>query len=64
LTEIWFELAAAELRSLDNALRQLPIAFSVNFIDGAESTACILQTLDRAVAVDRIMTADLRRESA
>jgi hypothetical protein len=37
---------------------QLPDAFSVNFIDGAESTARILHTLDLAVAVGRIMAAD------
>jgi hypothetical protein len=55
-------LAAAELRPLGIALRQLPGAFSVNFIDGAESTARILHTLDLAVAVGRIMAADLTHD--
>jgi hypothetical protein len=59
LAETWFELAAAELRPLGIALHQLPgSAFSVNFIDGAESAARILHTLDLAVAVGRIMAAD------
>jgi hypothetical protein len=59
----WFELAAAELRPLGIALHHLPGgAFSVNFIDGAESTTHILHTLDLAVAVGRIMAADLTHD--
>src|ERR1700751_1579184 len=48
LAEKWFDLAAAELRPLGIELRQLPGAFSVNFIDGAESTARIVHTLELA----------------
>jgi len=62
LAEQWFELAAAELRPLGIALRHLPGAFSVNFIDGAESTAHIVHTLELAVAVGRIMAADLMHD--
>ena len=62
LAEKWFDLAAAELRPLGIALRQLPGGFSVNFIDGAESTARIVHTLELAVAVGRIMAADLTHD--
>jgi hypothetical protein len=34
----------------------------VNFIDGAESTARIVHTLELAVAVGRIMAADLTHD--
>jgi hypothetical protein len=51
-----------KLRPLGIALQQLPGAFRVNFVDGAESTAHILHSLDLAVAVGRIMAADLMHD--
>jgi len=53
-----FELAAAELRRLGIALRQLPGEYSVNFVNAAESTARILETLDQALAAGRAMAAE------
>ena len=53
-----FELAAAELRKLGITLRQLPGEFSVNFINGSESTARALETLDEALAAGRAMAAE------
>ena len=59
LAQRWFDLAAAELLPLGIELRQLPGgAFSLNFVDGAESTAHILHTLDLAVSVGRVMAVD------
>jgi predicted nucleic acid-binding OB-fold protein len=40
----------------------VPGAFRVNFINGAESTERILHTLELAVAVGRIMAADLTHD--
>jgi hypothetical protein len=43
-------------------MQQWPGAFSVNFIDGAESTARVTHSLDLAVAVDHIAAADLTHD--
>jgi hypothetical protein len=62
LAQNWFDVAADELRRMGIALEQLPGAFRVNFIDGGESTAHILHTLEMAVAVGRIMAADFTHD--
>jgi hypothetical protein len=53
-----FDLATAELRKLGIALRQLPGEYSVNFINGSESTAHIAENLDDALALGRAMATE------
>jgi hypothetical protein len=50
-----FDLAAAELRALCMTLRRLPGEYSVNFRNGDDKTARLVEDLDQAVEVGRAM---------
>jgi hypothetical protein len=53
-----FELAAAELARLGITLTRQPGEFRVNYRNGADATAQIIETLDQALEIGRRMAAD------
>jgi hypothetical protein len=53
-----FELAVAELRRLGITLASLPGEYRVNVHNGADATACMVETLDEALELGRSMAAE------
>ena len=59
-----FEIAAAELRKLGLDLTRLPGEYRVNFHNGSEATAQIVETIDQALAAGRAMAAERAKASS
>jgi hypothetical protein len=53
-----FELAARELRLLGITLTRLPGEYRVNFRAGPDATALMVETLDQALELGRVMAAE------
>lgn len=58
-----FECIAAELRRLGLTLRRLPGEYIVNFRNGSDRTARMVETLDEALEVGRQMAAETTTSS-
>jgi hypothetical protein len=52
-----FEIAAVELRKLGITLARLPGEYRINYRNGADATARMVETLDEALEVGRAMAA-------
>jgi hypothetical protein len=59
-----FELVATELRSLGLTIRRLPGEYLVNFRNGSDATAHMVDDLDQALEVGRAMAADRAADQA
>jgi hypothetical protein len=53
-----FELAHAELHKLGITLARLPVEYRINFRNGADATARIVETLDEAIELGRALAAE------